>query len=341
MASKDLYSVLGVSRTASEAEIKKAYRKLARKHHPDVNPGDKKAEQRFKEVSAAYEVLSDAEKRKLYDELGEDAAKIGYDPEKARAYRQWQDQVKSTRRGGTGAGPEGFEGFGGFGGGEGQGINIEDLFGDLFARAGRSSGTRTRRRSGGVPFGPEGYGDLEGADFGGSDIRAEMTVDLLDSLRGAEREIEVSGARLKVKIPKGVKEGQTIRLKGQGLARQDGARGDLLISVHVAAHPLLRREGDDLYLEAPVTVREAMFGGKIDVPTLDGSVKLTVPPKSQTGQKLRLKGKGATSKNGAGDLYVVLSVRAPDGAEDTEEARKAAETLDQFYKKDVRSGLKL
>ena len=114
-----------------------------------------------------------------------------------------------------------------------------------------------------------------------------------------------------------------------------------MITVHIAPHPLLRREGDDLYLEAPITVREAMFGGKIDVPTLDGSVKLTVPPKSQTGQKLRLKGKGAASKSGAGDLYVVLSVRAPDGSEDADEARKAAETLDRFYKKDVRSGLKL
>jgi molecular chaperone DnaJ len=169
-----------------------------------------------------------------------------------------------------------------------------------------------------------------------------MSVDLLDALRGVEREIELNGTRLKVKIPKGVREGQKIRLKGQGMpGSSGGARGDLLITVNLAPHPLLRRDGDDLYLDAPVTVREAMFGAKIDIPTLDGSVKLTVPPGSQTGQRLRLKGKGAQTKNGAGDLYVVLSVKVPELEPTNEEAKAAAETLDRFYKRDVRSGLKL
>jgi curved DNA-binding protein len=336
MAEKDLYAVLGVPRTASEAEIKKAYRKLARKHHPDVNPGDKKAEQHFKEVSAAYEVLSDKEKRKLYDEFGEDAARIGFDPEKARAYREWQEQVKHTRRGGARSGgvPPGFEEFSG--GGEGFSVNIEDLLGDLFRQGGGRK--RTRR----VRFDEGGFEGFEVPPREGADIEAEMTVDLLDAIKGVEREIEINGQRLRVKIPRGLKDGQKIRLKGQGRPSPNaGARGDLLITVHTAAHPILRRDGNDLFLDVPVTIHEAMFGARIEIPTPDGTVKVSVPPGSQSGTKLRLKGKGVHGREGAGDLYAILSVKVPDAGSAAEDARRAAESLEKLYTSGVRSALEL
>jgi molecular chaperone DnaJ len=398
---KDLYAVLGVSRTATQDEMKKAFRKLARKYHPDVNPGDKQAEEKFKELSAAFDVLSDLEKRKLYDELGEDAAKIGYDPEKAKAYRQWREQQTRTRsRGGAPQG-EGFEGFGSAEDAGGYGVNLEDLFGDLF------QGRRPRRRGRG------GFEGLRNIPTPGADAEVEMTIGLLEALRGGEQEIELhkpvvcktcsgagtaagasselctrcggSGAvsvgqgplkfestcpechgagvapgppcptcggtgqrqetvRLKVKVPPGVGEGQKIRLKGQGLPGDNGGpTGDLLITVHLAHHPFLRREGDDLILEVPVTVKEAMFGGKIEIPTLDGTVKLTIPAGAQTGQKLRLKGKGAPTKHGAGDLYVSLAVRVPPLVPEgqREEAAKAADLIDKLYGEDARRSLRL
>lgn len=404
MAGKDFYQTLGVERTATPAEIKRAYRKLARKHHPDVNPGDKKAEEQFKEVNAAFEILSEPEKRKLYDEFGEDAAKIGFDPAKAKAYREWKAQAdRAGRRRAAGAeGAEGpdVEGFGGF-----EGVNIEDLFGDLLSRGG--GGGRARRRTPGFEDGPV----YEQGPEPGPDFHAEMTVDLLDALRGSEREIEMSKpvqcrtchgggtspgasakpctrcggrgrldvsqgplrfesvcpvcrgsgrqpgppcpdcggtgvrferARLKVKIPAGLKDGQAIRLKGQGMpGTRGGEAGDLLIMVHVAPHAWLRREGDDLYLDLPLTVEEAMFGTRVEIPTLEGTVKLKIPAGSQTGQKLRLKGKGVLKKGGAGDLYVSLAVKVPDGAAEDAQAREAAAALSKLYRTDVRAGLRL
>lgn len=390
---KDLYSVLGVSKGAGADEIKKAYRKLARKYHPDVNPGDKKAEERFKEISAAFEILSDTEKRKLYDELGEDAAKIGFDPERAKAYRQWRDQAQAT--GGAG----GFDFGDMFGGGRGgrtagaQGFDLGDLFGDLFGGG--------RRRGGGPAAGP--------TPTAGADIESGMTVSFREAVLGGEREITLNrptpcatcrgsgvapGAKaqtcatcggtgrtkvsqgplsfqgpcptcggtgksagppcptcggrgttsgtvhLKVKIPPGVRDGQKIRLSGQGTPGTHGGRaGDLYITVRVTPDPVFRREDDDLYLDLPVTVAEAMFGARIEVPTLEGAVKLTLPPGSQSGRKLRLKGKGVARKGGRGDLYVVLSVRVPDAARDRARAEKAASELQALYGEDVRKDL--
>lgn len=398
MAGKNLYEVLGVQKDATTEQIKKSYRKLARKNHPDVNPGDKAAEERFKEVSAAFEVLQDAEKRKLYDEFGDDATKLGFDPEKARAYREWRERPQ----GGGGGYGSGFEGGGG-GGFSSSGFSdfdLEDLLGGMFGRGG---GAR-RPRSG-------DFSEAEPASNSGADAEAELTIDLLDALRGGERELSLNkpvkcstcggagalpvqgdstcprcsgrgrinvsqgplkfetvcsncggsgklrgppcascggtgarteSVRIKVKIPPGVKDGQKIRLRGQGMpGRNGGADGDLLITIRVAPHPLLRRDGDDLYLEAPITVKEAIYGAKIDVPTLDGSVKLTVPAGSQSGRKLRLKGKGAPIKGGAGDYYVTLSVRVPEANAEDEESKKAAETLEKSYGGDVRAALKL
>jgi molecular chaperone DnaJ len=410
MASKNLYDVLGVAKDASQNDIKKAYRKLARKYHPDVNPGDKSAEERFKEASAAFEILSDSEKRKLYDEFGEDAAKIGFDPEKARAYRQWRDQASRAQGGrARGFSPEDFSGFGG---GADYGINLEDLFGGLFRGARGRRGAQAQ-----TPF-EEDYVDWSGAGGGppsstGADVQAEMTVGLLDALRGIEREIEMtkptackecsgrgtlssgppqrcptcngsgrapvsqgplrfetacatcggqgtlpgtpcptcqgSGVReekvrLKVKVPPGIDEGQKVRLKGQGVpGRRGGPAGDLFITIHVEPHPFLRREGKDLYIELPVTISEALYGAKIEVPTLDNPVMLTIPPGSQSGQKLRLKGKGVPGRKDkpAGDLYVTLMVKMPDAGRDGDETKRAVEQLQRLYTKDVRAGLKL
>ncbi|MCK6546604.1 J domain-containing protein [Myxococcota bacterium] len=341
---RNLYEVLGVPRDAPADAIKKAYRKLARQYHPDVNPGNRDAEERFKEASAAFEVLSDADKRALYDELGEDALKLGFDPEKIRAYRAYKE-APGARRGGGGGGFEGFPG--GFGGGfGGQGAEFD--LGDLFANVLRG------RRGGRNPF-ASGFGveDL-GEDFAeqvrrpratpGADVRAELAVAFVDAVRGAERELEIttstSRRAVKVKVPAGVKDGQKIRLKGQGMPSTNGGpAGNLYITIHVEPHPVFTRKGDDLHLELPVTLGEAMFGAKIDAPTLDGPVRLTIPPGSQSGQRLRLRGKGVTTRDGAGDLYVTLLVKVPDGRKLEDDARRAVDALEKLYDGDVRRGL--
>jgi len=324
MSSKQsLYEILGVERTASAADIKRAYRTLARKLHPDVNPGDAAAEERFKKVSAAFDVLSDDTKRKQYDEFGDEGLKSGFDPGKARAYRDWQRRAQSTQ--GFGSRQRAGSPF------SSGGINIEDLFSNLGGRAASAYGAQADRR--------------------GPDITADLDIALLDAVKGAERSFELKRptadggsekARLTVKIPAGVRDGQTIRLSGQGAPGVGkGARGDLLLKARVAAHPSLRRDGNDLELEVPVTVREAMVGGKIDVPTLNGSVVLTVPPGSQTGTRLRLKGKGvpAGKKRPVGDLYVKLVVRIPSATD--ERAARAAADLDEFYDRPVRANLRV
>jgi len=381
MATKDLYAILGVERDASADEIKRAYRRLARKHHPDVNPGDAKAEETFKQISAAFDILGDADKRKNYDEFGEDATKPGFDPEKARAYRDWQSRAQASEsfRGGRSRDAD----FGGF-----------DL-GDLFGGMGGFGGRRRAR------------------DRRGADVESRLEISLRDAVLGTERDLsfsrpkpceacggsgtkrggapttckecggsgqqnvaqgplsfrapcpacggtgQTSGppcpscggagqrdsrARLKVQVPSGVEDGQTIRLAGQGMPGVGaGTPGDLLIRIKVAAHPLLSRDGRDLLLDVPVTVREAMLGGKIDVPTLDGTIKLTLPAGSQTGTKLRAKGKGvpASGKRPAGDLYVVIRVQVPDANKDPELARRAADDLEKLYPNDVRAELRL
>jgi molecular chaperone DnaJ len=393
---EDLYQLLGVSRGASEDEIKKAYRKLARKYHPDVNPGNKAAEEKFKQVSAAFEVLSSSEKRKLYDEFGEDAAKMGYDPKKAEAFRAYRDAA--SRGGGPGGG------FGGAGGmPDMEGFDLGDLFGELF-----------RNRGGGGRAG--GRGGMEDA-FGrdepegpsrGEDLHAQVRVSLREAVTGTERALSItrpgrckkckgsghfgkpetcptckgsgkirqgrgplsvtstcptcggSGkvappcdlcggtgrveetARVTVKIPAGVQTGSQVRAAGQGAAgAQGGPPGDLFLEVQVEAHPLVRREGDDLYVELPVTVAEAMLGAQVRAPTFTGEVTLTVPPHSQSGRKLRLKGQGvpALRGNGRGDLYFELRIRVPEKT--TADVKAAAETLARAYAHDVRADLHL
>jgi molecular chaperone DnaJ len=377
---RDFYNILGVSKGASQDEVKKAYRKLARKWHPDINPGNKEAEQKFKDISSAYQCLGNKEKRKLYDEFGEDGLQSGFDAEKAREYAQWQ-----TSQG---------EGAHGQGGGEtfGRYQSYEDIFGDLFGGGGQMGGFSSTRPA------------------KGRDIEHEMTIDMISALRGFSTDLSMQKVRecpachgsgndpkapitpcphcggsgrqqvaqgpmqftkacphcqghgqigtpcsrcggqgqvmgeekIRVVIPKGVKEGSKVRVAGKGEpGLKGGPPGDLYLVVHLKPHALLKRQGNNLLMEVPVTVREAMAGGEIMIPTIDGQLKLKIPPGSQSGQTLRLKGKGAVDikTKKPGDLMVKLIVKVPKT--DNKEVLDAVENLEKYYKDDVRSGIRL
>lgn len=319
---RDLYEVLGVPRTASPEELKKAYRKLAKKLHPDVNPGDKRAEEKFKEVTAAADVLTDARRRALYDEFGADSLRSGFDASKADAYRQWKRH--GAPQGGM---PFDFGGFqevrvGDFGTFD-FGTLFEDLFGGEAARGPRSRGRR----------GP--------AAHRGGNAEAEIEVGLRDAVLGAERDVRLDGKTLRVKIPKGVMDGSTIRLSGQGEpGAHGGAPGDLYLKVVLRTPPGVHREGKDLYMDMPVTVPEAVLGAEITLPTFEGPVRLRVPPGTQSGKKLRLRGKGLPDLRGGerGDLYVVAKLLLPERSGALEKAAKAFEPL---YEGDPRQGISL
>lgn len=312
---KDLYRTLGLAKTASADEIKKAYRKLARELHPDKNPDNPAAENRFKEVSYAYEVLSDAKKRGLYDEFGEMGLREGFNPDVARQHAAW------GRGGGVG---------GGFGG---RGFNLEDLFG----------GQGLDDILGGMG-GMGGRGRRPAAPPRGRDLEASITLSFGDSVRGVERELtfDVPGEgprTLKVRIPAGVADGGKVRLRGQGGAAAGGPRGDLVLQVAVEPHSHFRREGEHLHLDLPITPAEAYRGGKVNVPTLDGEVSLKIPAGSVRGGKLRLRGKGIRTKSSQGDLIVDLQiVLPPAGSEDVE---GLVEQLESHFTQSPRSDLKL
>ncbi|MCW5892359.1 MAG: J domain-containing protein [bacterium] len=346
---QDLYAILGVAKTATADEIRKAYRKLARQHHPDLNPGNKQAEERFKEISLAHDALSDPERRKLYDEFGQEGLAPGFDATRAREYRRWADsgQGFSFRGGSPGAGAGDFD-FG---------------FGTGTRRGRRRSAAETER----------GFADILNEMFGGAaegaapepppsaprDVEYPIEIDLLDALRGTRTAVSVrrpvvcetcggtgrvgrkgcttcggSGTvekreKLNVKIPAGVADGARVRVAGKGGVGAGGRSGDLYFVVKVRPHPLLQREGRDLMLEVPITVVEAVRGATIEVPTLAGKVQLKVAPGSQSGQRLRLRGRGAPDPKGgeAGDLYVRLMIQVPrDGAgEKMDDALQALE----------------
>jgi curved DNA-binding protein len=291
----DLYAVLGVSKTADAESIKKAYRKLATQLHPDKNPGNPKAEDRFKKVNHAYDVLGDDKKRKLYDEFGEEGLREGFDPDRVRAYRQWSAQQ------GRGGGFSTTYGAGGqtvdledlFGGNVGGAAGIGDLFGDFVQRGRR-------------PRGPQK----------GPDLESEITIDFASAVRGATLELHPQGqlgSPVTVRIPAGADEGSRVRIAGQGgPSPSNGPRGDLVLTIHVTPHPHYRRDGDDLHLDLPVTIAEAYHGAKVKVPTVDGSVSLKVPAHTQSGSVVRLKGKGVAKKGrAAGDLYVHFLIQIP------------------------------
>jgi DnaJ-class molecular chaperone len=303
---RDPYSVLGVSKTASAADIKSAYRKLAKKLHPDANKHDPKAASRFAELNAAYEILGEGDKRKAFDR-GE------IDAEGKPRFQGFEGFGGGSPRGGFGR--DGFETFtwgtdgmhrsggrGGFGG-------FEDILKEAFGAAGRG-GRRT------------GFG-VEPEDAGaGQDIAASLTITLPEAAEGVKRRVQLpTGKEVEVKIPAGLNDGQTIRLKGQGLAGPGGRSGDVLITVAIAPHPMFTRDGADLRLDLPITLYEAVLGGKVRVPTLDGAVELAIPAGTNSGRTFRLKGKGFAGK---GDLLVTVRIMLPEGGDnDLAEMMKA------------------
>ena len=318
---RDLYEILGVSRSASADEVKKAYRRMAKQYHPDVNPGNKKAEDKFKEVTAASEVLSDAKRRKLYDEFGPDSLRTGFDEKKAAQYRQWKQRGAAP-----GGMPFDLGDYGSVDVGDYGAFDFGSIFGDLFGGAGAARGHGRHARA------PASEGES---------VEASIEVDLAEAVQGVERELSVNGRRLRVKIPAGVSDGSQIRLGGQGNPGAFGGKaGDLYLKVRLREHPLLRREGKDLYLDLPITIPEAALGAEVTLPTFEGMVRLSVPAGSQSGTRLRLRGKGLPDlKGGArGDLYAVLKIVLP---EESEGLAKAVKPLEELYKSDPRAGLTL
>jgi DnaJ-class molecular chaperone len=307
---KDPYQTLGVARSASADEIKKAYRKLAKKLHPDLNPGNKKIEQEFKEVSAAYDLLSDADKRARFDRGEIDAS---------GAERPGRGFYRSYAESGQGAKYRS--------GGAGDSFSAEDIFSDLF---GGGFGDRGKSRGG-----PR-------MNIRGADVSYAITADFVEATLGAKKRLTLTdGKTLDVTIPPGTEDGQTLRLKGQGLPGMGGPAGDAFIEVKVQPHPFFTRQGNDIHLELPVSLPEAVLGASITVPTVDGKVSLKVPPDSNTGSVLRLRGKGVPRRGGErGDQYVKLKVVLPDRPD-----AELTEFVERWSKKhgyDVRSraGLK-
>jgi len=302
---RDPYEVLGVDRKASAGDIKSAYRKLAKKLHPDANKNDPKAAPRFAELNAAHELLGDADKRKAFDRGEIDAegkprfqgfegfggrgarpAAGGFGPDANFESFNFGPEgfTRTTRRGRAGGGGGGFGGF-------------EDILKEAFGRGARSGA--------GANFEPE--------DFGvGADVHAEMSVSLPDAANGSTQRLRLpNGKDVDVKVPAGILNGQNIRLKGQGMPGQHGA-GDLLITVSIAPHPVFTLEGLDVRLDLPITLYEAALGAKVRVPTLDKPVEITVPPWTSSGRTFRLKGKGFPAKAGRGDLLATIRIVLPE-----------------------------
>ena len=325
---RDPYEVLGVSKNASAADIKSAFRRQAKKLHPDANKHDPKAATRFAELNAAYEILGEDGKRRAFDRGEIDAE-----------------------------GKPRFQGFEGFGAGRGPGARQDGIFEtftfgrDGFERAGGRAGGGFRGFGGfedilkeafsGAARGGRPGGDFqfEQEDFGGTgrDVTAALTITLAEAAKGSSKRVQLpTGKEVDVKIPPGLNDGQTIRLKGQGLAGPRGRAGDLLIAVSIAPHPLFAREGADLRLELPITLYEAVLGAKVRVPTLDGAVELAVPPGTSSGRTFRLKGKGFPAKDGKGDLLACVRIMLPErgDAELDELMRRWRETKPYDPRKD-------
>lgn len=305
MAGKDYYDILGVKKTASEDEIKKAYRNLAKKFHPDKNKGNKEAENKFKELSEAYAVLSDKEKREQYDRLGSEAfGASGANPFAGFDFSQFMGGGRGRQRGSART----------------RTVDFSDIFGDL--------------------FGGGGGGGFEAQPQRGSDVESEVTIDFRDAILGTTMDLRFTDGRtVKVKIPEGVADGQLLRIRGKGApGPMGGPAGDLQLRVHVRPHPLFERRGDDIHIELPVTIAEAIRGGEIDVPTIHGPVRARIPAATQGGQTFRLRGKGVKKKNGSGDHYYKVQIVVPRDLPPN--AASAVDTLESAYHENPRASLK-
>lgn len=304
---RDPYQVLGVQKNASAADIKSAFRKLAKKLHPDANKNDPKTAARFAELNSAYEIVGDEDKRKQFDRGEIDAeGKPRFQGFPGGGQHPFGQGGFSRDSG------DGFESFtfrsgGGPGGGFGGAGGIDDILRGMF---GGAAGARGRARG----------ADFEEASFpdGALDVSAAMTVTLEEAAKGASKRLRLpNGKELDVRIPAGIAAGQQIRLKGQGQEVPGHRAGDVLITVNIAPHPHFRVEGSDLRLDLPITLDEAVLGGKVRVPTLDGAVELSIPKNTSSGRTFRLKGKGVPQGKGkgAGDLLVTVKIALPDGAD--------------------------
>jgi len=281
----DYYKTLDITKSATEAEIKKAYRKLARKYHPDLNPNDKEAEKKFKEINEANEVLSNAENRKKYDKYGKDwkhadeFEKAGYDPNQQQYSRQQQ----------------GNQDFSGFGGGDFSGSDFSDFFNSMYGSSGRSSRSQAKYR--------------------GQDFNAELQLDLASAYTTHKQNLAVNGKNIRITIPAGVENGQIIKIPGHGgPGANGGPNGDLYITFNVENNSDFKREGNNLYSDVDLDLYTAILGGETFVNTFDGKVKIKVPEETQTGTKVKLKGKGFPvykKENQFGDLYITYNVKTP------------------------------
>ncbi len=320
MEYKDYYKILGLQKGASQDEIKKAYRKLAVKYHPDKNAGDKTAEAKFKEINEAHEVLGDAEKKRKYDELGSNWNAYQGSGQQGQGGFDWG---KYQQQYGSQGGQSYSTNFGdfssAFGGGGGGGFS--DFFEAFFGGAGFGGG---KQRSTG-----------KRQALKGEDMQAELPVSLEDAYNGAEKVFEIGGQTIKLKLKKGVSDGQILKLAGKGYpGHNNGQNGDLMLTIKIAKHPLYNRIDDDLYMDLPLDVFTAVLGGKLDVSTLKGKIKITIPPETSNGKTLRLGGLGMPKygkDSQHGDLFVKIDLETPKNL--SPEEKKLFEKLAEMRKK--------
>ena len=283
---KDLYAILGINKNASKAEIKSAYHKLARKYHPDVNKDNPSAAEKFKEISAAYDILGDETKRAQYDrnEIDADGKPTGFG---SAGFDGFQN-------GNPFGGANGFY-YTSSAGGKGADFDFSSIFNDDILSAFTGGGRRSRSRA-----------------RKGEDIAYTMKIDFLSAIRGAEKKVNLNGRNINVKVPAGSVDGQTLRLKGLGKpGYMGGENGDVLISLSVSKHPYFSVEGQNILMDLPISIKEAILGAKIVVPTINGNVAVKIPPYASSGEKLRLKGKGLNNFKGTGDQIMTIKIVSP------------------------------